>query len=217
MIANITHQFRQPLNNISYVLINIKKRFDSNRLDEKYFDKKLNQANEQLQFLSKTIDDFKEFYDPSKEKENFSIKEAIDNVYTILSADLKKRNIKFNVDFKVVETIQVFGIRNELSQVLLALISNASDVLKNIEKPYVNIQVDANNAEVILKISDNGKGIKAKNLEKIFEPYFTTKEEGTGIGLYLVKLIMENSFNGKVKVKNNKEGAVFTLFIEKSI
>lgn len=217
MIANITHQFRQPLNNISYVLINIKKRFDSNRLDEKYFDKKLNQANEQLEFLSKTIDDFKEFYDPSKEKENFSIKEAIENVYTILSADLKKRNIEFNVEFKVAETIQVFGIRNELSQVLLALISNASDVLKNIEKPYVNIKVDATNAEVVLRVCDNGGGIKAKHLEKIFEPYFTTKEEGTGIGLYLVKLIMENSFNGKIEVENNKEGAMFTLFIEKSI
>lgn len=217
MIENITHQFRQPLNNISYILINMKKRFENRKLDEKYFQKKVLQANEQLEFLSKTIDDFKEFYDPSKTKEDFSVRESIDNVFTILSADLKKRNISFSVDYKVNEDIKVFGIKNELSQVILALVSNSIEVLKDIEKPFVNIIVDASNAEVILKVEDNGKGIKKKNLEKIFEPYFTTKEEGSGIGLYLVKLIIQNSFNGKIDVQNSKEGALFTLFIEKSI
>ena len=89
MIANITHQFRQPLNNLSYILMNIKKRYENQKLDEKYFNKKVSQANEQLQFLSKTIDDFKEFYTPSKQKEEFSVKEAIQNSLTILSSDLK--------------------------------------------------------------------------------------------------------------------------------
>ena len=217
MIANITHQFRQPLNNISYILINMKKRFENKRLDEKYFDKKVSQANEQLEFLSKTIDDFKEFYDPSKIKEEFSVKESIDNIFTILSSDLKKSNIEFITEYRVNEDIKVFGIRNELSQVLLAFILNSIEVLKNIEKPFIKILIDASNAEVIIRVEDNGGGIKNKNLEKIFEPYFTTKEEGTGIGLYLAKLIVEDSFNGKIKVENNKKGAVFTLFIEKTI
>ncbi len=217
MIANITHQFRQPLNNLSYILINMKKKFENKKLDEVYFEKKVSQANEQLEFLSKTIDDFKEFYDPSKQKETFSIKESIANVSTILSADLKKRNIDFDVEFKVNEEIKVFGIKNELSQVLLALISNANEALKDIEKPYVKLEIDSSNAEVIIKVKDNAGGIKKRDIDKIFEPYYTTKENGSGLGLYLVKLIIEQGFNGKVEVCNNKEGVVFTLFIEKSI
>jgi signal transduction histidine kinase len=217
MIENITHQFRQPLNNISYILINFKKRFENKKLDSKYFEKKLTQANEQLDFLSKTIDDFKEFYAPSKKKEYFSIKEVIENVSTILSADLKKRNIQVFIDFKVSEEIKIFGIKNELSQVLLALISNANDALKDTENPMIKIEVDSTSAEVIIKIIDNAGGIKKRDLDKIFEPYFTTKENGSGIGLYLTKVIIRDSFNGKIEVANNKEGAVFSLFIEKAI
>ena len=217
MIENITHQFRQPLNNISYILINIKKRFQNKNLDENYFERKVIQANEQLDFLSKTIDDFKEFYTPSKKKEEFSIKDSIQNVFTILSADLKKRNIEFSTNFKVNEDIKVYGIRNELSQVLLALISNANEALKNTEKPFIEIEIDSTNAEVLIKVKDNAGGIKKRDIEKVFDPYFTTKEEGTGVGLYLSKLIIEDSFNGKIKVENQKEGAVFSLFIEKAI
>ena len=95
MIANITHQFRQPLNNISYILLNLKKRFENKNLNEEFFDKKLLQAQEQLQFLSKTIDDFKEFYIEDKTKNSFRVKEAILNASSILSADLKKYNIDF--------------------------------------------------------------------------------------------------------------------------
>lgn len=217
MIANITHQFRQPLNNISYILINMKKRFQNKKLDEQYFEKKVNQANEQLDFLSKTIEDFTEFYAPTKEKENFEVKEAIENSITILSADLKKRNIDIELTFQIHENIKVFGIKNELSQVILALLSNANDALTDTENPFIKIDVSSNNAEVIITIKDNAGGIKKKNLQKIFEPYFSTKEEGTGIGLYLVKLIVEESFEGKIIVENQEEGAVFSLFFEKSI
>lgn len=217
MIANITHQFRQPLNNISYILINMKKKFYNKKLDEVYFEKKVNQANEQLDFLSKTIENFKDFYAPAKEKENFEVKEAIENSLVILSADLKKRNVETILEFNTNENINIFGIKNELSQVVLALISNANDALKNTENPHIYIDVSSNNAEVIITIKDNAGGIKKKNLQKIFEPYFSTKEEGTGIGLYLTKLIVEESFDGKIKVENQEEGAVFTLSFEKAI
>ncbi|WP_337251432.1 HAMP domain-containing sensor histidine kinase [Poseidonibacter parvus] len=216
MIGNITHQFRQPLNNLSYILMNLKKRFSKNELDEVYFEKKITQANSQLQFLSKTIDDFKEFYTPSKQKENFSVKEAILNCITILDANLKKYNINLEVNVNTDENIQIFGVKNELSQVILALVSNAIDALKSTQNPMINIDINSNNAEVIIAIKDNAGGINKKNLTKIFEPYFTTKEDGSGIGLYLVKLIIEESFEGKIDVLNEKEGAVFTLFFEKS-
>jgi len=217
MINNITHQFRQPLNNISYILINIKKRFEKQQLDKEYFDKKINQANEQLQFLSKTINDFKEFYTPSKQKETFQIKESLLNANSIISADLKKKNILLSYTFNTNENIQVHGIKNELSQVFVALFSNASDALKDIETPKIDIDISSNIAEVIVSIKNNGKNIKKENLEKIFEAYFSTKKEGSGIGLYMVKKIIENSFKGKIQVSNQKEGVEFTLFLEKAI
>ena len=217
MIANITHQFRQPLNNISYILMNLKKRFENKNLDEIYFDKKVNQANEQLSFLSKTIDDFKEFYTISKEKEIFSVKDAILNATTILSADLKTHNIDLETSFETFEEVKIFGVKSELSQVLIAIISNSIDVLKSKKNPKIKIEVFSSSAEVIIKLADNGGGIKPKNLKKIFEPYFSTKEEGTGIGLYLSKMIIEESFAGKILVENKKEGVLFSLFIEKAL
>jgi len=217
MIANITHQFRQPLNNISYILMNLKKRFENKNLDEIYFDKKINQANEQVIFLSKTIDDFKEFYIESKEKVLFSVKEAINNAITILSADLKSNNIELEVNFETFEDIQIYGVKNELSQVVFSLVSNSIDVLKNIKNPKIKIDIFCDSAEVKITVLDNAGGIKTKNIKKIFEPYFTTKELGTGLGLYLVKMIIEESFSGKILVENKKEGAYFSLFFEKAI
>lgn len=216
MIGNITHQFRQPLNNLSYILMNIKKRYKNEKLDEKYFDKKVLQANEQLQFLSKTIDDFKDFYTPSKEKEDFIVKEAIQNSITIISANLKKSNVQLDFEFATNDEVKVYGIKNELSQVVLAILSNANDALKNIENPLISLDVKASNAEVIICIKDNAGGIKNKNLEKLFDAYFSTKKEGTGIGLFLAKQIIEESFEGKIEVSNENDGASFRILIEKS-
>ena len=217
MIANITHQFRQPLNNISYILMNLKKKFENKNLDEIYFDKKIEQANSQVVFLSKTIDDFKEFYTKSKEKDTFMVKDAISNASTILSADLKNYNIDLEIGFETFEDIKIFGVKSELSQVLIAIISNSIDALKNKNNPQIKINILSNSAEVIISLEDNAGGIKAKNLKKIFEPYFSTKEEGTGIGLYLSKMIIEESFAGKILVENKKEGVLFSLFIEKTL
>ncbi|MCR8711107.1 sensor histidine kinase [Aliarcobacter butzleri] len=217
MIANITHQFRQPLNNISYILINLKKRFESEKLDKIFFDKKVNQANEQVSFLSKTIDDFKEFYLQEKEKDDFFVKDSIQNALTILNPDLQKDNINLNLKFETFEDIKIFGVKNELSQVILSLVSNSIDALKNRHNPKISINVVSSSAEVIIEILDNAGGIKAKNLKKIFEPYFSTKEEGTGIGLYLSKIIIEESFGGKLQVQNIKDGVKFSIFIEKAI
>ena len=216
MIGNITHQFRQPLNNLSYILMNLKKRFEKQNLDEVYFEKKIIQANSQLQFLSKTIGDFKEFYTPSKQKENFSVKESILSCLTILDSNLKNKNINLGFNINTDENIKIFGVKNELSQVILAIVSNASDALSNTEKPNIKIDISSSDAEVIISIEDNAGGINKKNLSKIFEPYFTTKIDGSGIGLYLSKLIIEESFEGRIEVENKKEGAIFTLFFEKS-
>ena len=217
MISNITHQFRQPLNNLSYIFINLKKRYEKGKLDDKYFEKKHSQANDQIQFLSKTIDDFKEFYTPSKTKESFEVKEAIDSVITVLSSELKRKDVDLHYSFDTNEDIKVYGIKNELSQIVLALISNSIEAFDQNENRQIFLDIYSDNTWIILKIEDNAGGIKKQNMKKIYEPYFSTKKEGTGIGLYLVKKIVEDSFEGKIEVQNIKEGVEFTLFLEKSI
>lgn len=217
MIANITHQFRQPLNNLSYILINLKKKYENNLLEKEYFDKKTSQANEQIDFLSNTIENFRNFYTSNKDKEDFEIKEVLETSLTILSADIKKREINLIQNFKTNEQIKTYGIKNELAQVLVAILSNAISALKDVENPQIIIDVDSNNADVILSIKDNGFGIKPKILNKIFEPYFSTKSDGTGLGLYLSKMIIEKSFNGKLDVKNSQGETTFYINIEKTI
>lgn len=217
MIANITHQFRQPLNNLSYILVNLKKRYDKDNLEKEYFEKKMNQANEQIVYLSKTINDFKEFYFPQKNREIFFVKDSIENALSIISADLKKHNIECRTTFNTFEDIKIFGIKNELSQVILAILSNSIDALKDIENPIINIEISTNGAEVIINLFDNGKGISNQIVKNIFNAYYTTKETGTGLGLFLVKQIIENSFQGKIEFKNLKEGCCFSLYIEKAI
>lgn len=217
MIANITHQFRQPLNNISYILINLRKRFENKKLDEEYFYKKTEQIDEQLQFLSLTIDNFKEFYTPSKEKENFAIQDAINSSISVLSSELSKSGITLNIEYKINEDSLIYGIQNELSQVILAIVSNGSDALKETENPKIDINIDATNSDLIISISNNGSKIDKKNISKIFDPYFSTKKEGTGIGLYLSKLIIQRSFDGTLEVHNTQEGVCFTLLLEKTI
>lgn len=217
MIANITHQFRQPLNNLSYILLNLKKKYDKEYLDKEYFDKKIDQANKQIVYLSKTITDFKEFYSPQKNKEIFLVKASIENALTVISADLKKYNIECNIIFNTFGEIKIFGIKNELSQVILAILSNSVDALKDIEKPIINIEISTNGAEVIINIFDNGKGISNQIVKKMFEAYYTTKQSGTGLGLFLVKEIIEKSFQGKIEFKNLDNGCCFSIFIEKAI
>ncbi len=213
MIANITHQFRQPLNNLSYMLMNLKKRYENRTIDDAYFDKKIASAQEQLQYLSKTIDDFKEFYTPAKVKEPFSLSEAIKNSLAVITPDLKSKGIVLEW-VAGDEEITLFGKRNELSQVLLALISNASDALNGVGEPKIILRTERYEDEARIAIEDNGTGIATDTQGKIFDPYFTTKEEGSGIGLYLVKMIIEKSFGGAITVQSKlREGSAFTLSI----
>ena len=217
MINNIAHQFRQPLNSISYIMINLKKRFENKSLDEDYFKKKASQVDNQLSFLSKTIDDFQSFYKPVKERSVFLVNNALQSTLTIVSSDVKKFNVNLEVEYKVSTDIKVYGIQNELSQVFLSIISNAIESMKNLEYPNIKIGIDANSAEVIISILNNGKKIENKNLQRVFDRYFSTKSQGSGIGLFLSKLIIEKTFNGKIKVENKNEGVEFTLILEKAI
>jgi len=208
MISNIAHQWRQPLTHLSYIFMNINSAFKHQKLDQTYIDKKTKEANNQLEYMSNTIDDFKNFYSPKKTKKQFFIKDAINNSLNIISSVLKENNITLDIQG---DDYKIDGYESEFSQIILNLITNAKDALisNNIKNPKIQIKIDKNQIQVI----DNGGGINDKIENKIFEPYFTTKQKGTGIGLYMSKVIIQNHFNGEIYHKNIDDGSCFYIQI----
>ncbi len=196
LIATIAHQWRQPLTHLSFIFMNIKK----NSQNRKIVESKLKEANSKLQYMSKTIDDFRNFYNPSKTKEEFDIKTACQNaiIFSSLSIDLKiKENFKF------------FGNKNEFEQAILNIINNAQDAIinKDIKNPKITISVD----NPTITITDNAGGVEKKHLDKIFEPYFSTKKGSDGIGLYITKMIIEKQMSGKLLVKTDGVNTTFII------
>lgn len=213
MIGNIAHQWRQPLTHLSYIMMNLKTAFEKDKLTSEYFDKKSNEAKSQLEFMSHTIDDFRDFFKVSKEKELFSLKIAIDEVINLLSASLNSYEIE--VKFTYEEDIETMSLRGELLQVLFNILNNAKDefIRRDTSNPIINIHLYKKKKNTFIEISDNAGGIKSEILEKVFEPYFTTKDKGLGIGLYMSKMIIDKNIGGKLNVSNIEEGALFCIKI----
>jgi signal transduction histidine kinase len=219
MISNIAHQWRQPLSELSSILMYIKFKYSIKSLDEKTMNQKLLEADNVLEFMSQTIDDFRNFFMPKKEKEEFLLYKIIDVVINIVSSTLKNYDIKLEID--VDKEIVLKTYLNEYEQVLLNIINNAKDVLieKKVKNPYIKIKAYAEEDGIVLTIEDNGGGILIEPKGKIFEPYFTTKEDsnGTGIGLYMSKIIIDKNMKGKLRVRNTVDGAKFVIFVPKNI
>ncbi|AXX95849.1 MULTISPECIES: cache domain-containing protein [Arcobacter] len=217
MISNIAHQWRQPLSELSSILMFIKFKYSINALDEKTMEQKSLEADKVLEYMSRTIDDFRNFFMPKKEKEEFYLYKVIELVMNIISSTLKNYNI--NIEINVDKNIVLKTYLNEYQQVLLNIINNAKDVLieKNIKNPTIKISAYEEDTYVVLYVEDNGGGVLVEPKGKIFEPYFTTKSEsdGTGIGLYMSKIIVDKNMKGKLRVRNTKEGAKFAIFVPK--
>ncbi len=217
MLGNIAHQWRQPLTELSLVMFNMKKaslQNDEEKVKELYLNSK-----DLIQNMSNTIEDFTNFFNPKKEKKAFNIKDAIYESINILNKTIQKENINIKIDIQ--NQCKVIGVSNELSQVIINLIQNAKDAFinKHIEKKdiklklYEKIFFDKNHA--VLEICDNASGISKDNIDKIFEPYFTTKHksQGTGLGLFMSKMIIEKSLDGSIEHENYKNGSKFTIKI----
>lgn len=196
MIAIIAHQWRQPLNFLSFALMHIKKNSDGNEESKQT----IKEANEQLQYMSKTIEDFRNFYNPGKTKEEFDIQIACENAIKISST---------KVALQVKENFIFFGNKNEFEQAVLNIINNAKDISiqRKIKNPKITILIN----KPTITISDNAGGIEKKYLNKIFEPYFSTKKGSDGIGLYIAKTIIEKEMKGKLEVKTDDNGAGFIV------
>ena len=213
MIGNIAHQWRQPLSQVSGLFFDIESAYDYKELNKKYLQNRVEEANDLLEYMSKTIDDFRNFFNPNSKKEQFYIKEAINNAVRIVKSTLDFYQIELQIEVK--EDYKIDGYKNEYSQAIMNIISNAKDILieKNIGNPQIKIYVEKNK-KLTLCIEDNAGGIDKEIIDKIFDPYFTTKYEyGTGIGLYMTKLIIEEKMNGLINVKNSKNGAIFSIEI----
>ena len=207
MISIIAHQWRQPLNFLSVVHMNLKRMHK----DDKKSNMLITEANKQIEYMSDTIDGFRDFYNPSKAKEEFSIQEASQNALKIVSHSLQTSNIEVIERFK--NDTFVYGNRNEFEQVILNLLNNAKDAFieRKIETPFIEITIGDNG----LSIRDNAGGIEKKNLDKIFNPYFSTKKASDGIGLYISKMIVEQEMGGRLRVSTDESGTLFVMEFNK--
>ncbi len=215
MISNIAHQWRQPISELSVIFMNIKMRYDLNKLDQKFMDNKAKESEYLLEYMSTTIDDFRTFFKPNKQKEEFEIDQVIEAVLHIVGLTIQSNDIKIIYDKQ--DDLVYCGYPNELEQAVLNIISNAKDALieQKIKNAYIKIDTYRKDNSICITIRDNANGIQTKPIETIFEPYFTTKEDhnGTGIGLYMTKMIVEKNMHGKLSVENISCGAKFLILL----
>ncbi len=217
MIGNIAHQWRQPLNALGLVVQNMKFAYDMDELDDELMNKSIKKVNMLTNNMSKTIDDFRNFFKPNKEKKYFYLDKEIENSIALLESAFKNNNICIEYE-KGVQN-EVYGFPNEFSQTILNILSNAKDALveKDINNRKVRIEIKEEDKFLCVIINDNAGGIPEDIIDKIFDPYFSTKEEGkgTGVGLYMSKIIVEKNMSGRLSVKNTEDGAMFTVKIPK--
>jgi PAS domain S-box-containing protein len=216
MISMIAHQWRQPLAAISATSATIELKASINKLDKDDIQQKAHAISDYSQHLSRTIDDFRGFFKPNKEKTETTYDEIIDSVLQIMEASLKNKNIHLIMNLNCHDIFSTYP--GEIKQVILNLITNAEEALLEaiVEDPYITIETYVKEDQYILEVSDNAGGIAEKNIEYIFDPYFSTKKakDGTGLGLYMSKMIIEDHCDGKLSVSNNENGAVFKLVLE---
>ena len=219
MIGNIAHQWRQPLAQISAIHMNMKVTYDFDKFTKEYMESKIKEANKLTAYMSQTISDFQNFFKPQGEKEVFSIEKACRDAYFILESSLKAHGIE--VIFHITQDVTINGYKTEYSQVILNLLSNATDILieRQIKNPKIELEIKDGNHFALVKIKDNAGGVDTSIIDKIFEPYFTTRHQtqGTGIGLYMSKNIIERNMHGYINVVNVEDGALFTVKVDKEI
>jgi len=212
MLSNIAHQWRQPLTELNLTIYNMKK--DALNDNKEEMITSYNQSKEIVKNMSNTIEDFTNFFNPNKKKKLFNLKDSIQEAILISERTIKDEHIFLKTNLS---DIKVVGITNELTQIIINLIQNAKDAFSanNIQQKEIKITTSKDDKNAIIEVKDNAGGISEENLEKIFEPYFTTKHStsGTGLGLFMSKMICEQGFNGSLQVLNINSGVIFTIKI----
>ncbi|WP_320036039.1 HAMP domain-containing sensor histidine kinase [Halarcobacter sp.] len=223
MTSMLAHQWRQPLNAISVLMQEMQIKFERDILTKEEQKSITENIKHKLMYMSKTIDNFRDFLKPQKERKELNIIDLIDKSFSIVDIKLKNANIKYKILYNkdnyknfIIKTFQ-----DELEQVFINLLNNSIDAIqentKEDEKKYIHVSIKLDKNQIIIKFEDSGKGIKNEVLENLFEPYSSTKLEknGSGLGLYMSKIIIEKNMNGQIEVSNTKEGACFKLILNK--
>ncbi len=217
MISMIAHQWRQPLAAISATSASLELKASLNRLDNDMVQQKAQNISGFSQHLSHTIDDFRNFFKPDKSKEEITFAKIIESSLKIVQTELESKNILVQTEYKCKGTVLVYA--NELRQVALNLIKNAEDALleKEIKEPKIIIRCYSDKDKSVLEVLDNAGGIDDTIINNIFDPYFSTKtnKDGTGLGLYMSKTIIEDHCDGEISVGNTVEGALFKITLNK--
>ncbi|MFA6137460.1 MAG: PAS domain-containing protein [Sulfurimonas sp.] len=223
MISMIAHQWRQPLNTISITASNLNLNIMLNNYDlshkeeakkfKEYLCENLNNVEAYTQILSKTIDDFRNFYKSDKNSMLLRINEPVEKALSIIQVSLINNGVKIRQVYRSTKKVNLFD--SEIMHVILNILKNAEDNFKDkkIKNPIIDILSYDTLYGVVLEISDNGGGIPKSIINRIFEPYFSSKDNkvGTGLGLYMSKIIVEEHHGGTLNVSNNKEGACFSI------
>jgi len=217
MLSMIAHQWRQPLGAISATTSFLSSKLMLGQVDHAEFEEEIERIETYAAHLSKTIDDFRNFFKPTKQKEEITLESMVDKTLNIAKPLLTNKNITVQTDFTCKETIQTYG--NELGQAILNIIKNAEDALleHTVENPKISIRTYKDDKKVYLEIKDNAGGIDEAIFDKIFEPYFSTKlaKDGTGMGLCMSKTIVEEHCKGHLSVHNEAGCAIFTIALSK--
>ena len=218
MIGHIAHQWRQPLAQMGGIFMNLEAAYAFEELTPEYLKKKMKKGNELLKYMSQTIDDFRHFFEPNSSQKSYDIDQYIQVAINIIQASLTFHHITLKVK-PFIEPVFVNGYPSEFSQVILNLLDNAKDILleRQIKNPQIFIETFVKDGKVIVSVSDNAGGVDEDIIDKIFDIYFTTKAKrgGSGLGLYMSKLIIESKGTGKIDVINNAKGAVFSIYLQK--
>ncbi len=223
MLSMIAHQWRQPLGAISSAIFGIQTKLATGKYDNqesneelyKYLNTKHKRINEYVQFLSTTIDDFRNFFKPDKKKELVMFESPIGRALQIVEGTLSAKGIDIGYAFNVNERVSMF--QNEIMQVILNILKNSEDnfLEKGTKEPRIRIETYKQSAHYEIIISDNGGGISDHIIGKVFDPYFSTKDEknGSGLGLYMSKVMIEEHSGGLLRVENTEDGAAFSILI----
>ncbi|MTI69203.1 MAG: GHKL domain-containing protein [Firmicutes bacterium] len=214
MIANIAHQWRQPLNSLGLILENIKDAYNFNELDSNYLHNSLDKSRNLIDKMSETIDDFRYFLNPNNNKEKFIVYEKVKSVLDLIEEKIKYNNIK--IIYENIDMVKGYGYPNQYSQAIFNILNNSIDALKGEENKEIKISIYKSKDMIVTEIIDNGEGISEDIKEKIFKMYFTTKKasKGTGLGLYMTKKIIEN-MDGLISFKNLNKGLLMKVEIPK--
>jgi PAS domain S-box-containing protein len=211
LIRNISHYWRQPLNALGIIIQNIRYNYDTGELSSGYIDSIINRTMDILQNLSRSIDDFRIFSKSDEEKTVFDTSELVEHAISFVRPAYRSDFVEIHGRFT--PGILISGMPNEFSNVLINLLNNAREALvdRKIADPVIELEVRAENGKAVLVVRDNAGGIAPEIQEHIFEPYFTTREKGTGIGLYMSKMMIEQNMHGYLTFRNTAEGAEFRV------